>query len=124
MVANRVALAAFAASAVVQYNDPDPWPWILIYGAGAVACALAERRPPAWPLPAAVGLVALIWSATLLPGVVREARFADAFARMEGDRPIVEETREALGLLLMAGWMAVLIAPLPWKGRGDSGGKL
>jgi hypothetical protein len=100
-------LAAFALSAVVQYNDPDPLGWILVYAAAAAACATGGRGPGRW-LAATVGAVALVWSLGLAPGVVGHGRISDAFARMEDHRPIVEETREMLGLALVAAWMAVL----------------
>jgi len=101
-------LVAFALSAVVQYNDPDPIRWILVYVAAAAACATGGRGTGFW-LAAVVGAVALVWSLSLAPGVVGHARLADAFARMEVHRPIVEETREMLGLALVAAWMVVLV---------------
>jgi hypothetical protein len=106
-IANLVMAAAFASSALVQYNDPDPWRWGAIYLAATGVCVWGRGPRSVWPL--AVALVAGIWAMTLAPVVVAHARFADAFAPMSGDQPIVEQTREMLGLLLVADWMCVLL---------------
>jgi len=111
-------LLMFALSAAVQYNDPDPIRWIAVYGAAAAFCgaALAGRGSRVGPL--ALMLIALAWAALWAPGVLGRARFADIFAEMEVHDPLVEETREMLGLLIVATWMAVLA----WRGaerRGD-----
>lgn len=66
-----------------------------------------------------MGLVALAWAATMAPGVFAQARFADVFGRMHETRPAVEETREMLGLLLVAGWMGALAL---WPPRLDRAG--
>jgi hypothetical protein len=115
-VANAVMLAVFAASAVVQWNDPDPVQWMLIYGAAAAACAWALRRALPWPAPAAVGAVALAWALTLVPevlavpGVLGDPALWQVFSPRAMLSSAVEEARERLGLLLVAAWMAVLVA--------------
>jgi apolipoprotein N-acyltransferase len=96
----------FAASAVLQYNDPDPWPWILIYAAAAVVCALtAARRSRGQLAPVLVGLAAVLWAAWILarlPGGVDWPHLAES---MKASNPRIEESREALGLLVVSGWM-------------------
>lgn len=98
----------FLLALVAQYNDPDPLGWMAIYGAAAVACLLLlGGRLPRW-LPAFVGLVALIWAATLAPGVVGRVAPGDLFREVTMASPAIEEAREMIGLLIVASWMLVL----------------
>ena len=96
--------------AVVQYNDPDPVRWMAIYGAGALVSALAAfRARAAWVPAAAVGAVALAWSAYWASGVI--GRHVDVGEVVAVTRMIdtgVEEVRETLGLAIVAAWMAVI----------------
>src|SRR5688500_18603780 len=100
--------ALFAWAMLVQYNDPDPVGWMLVYGVAAVASARAAAARGGWWLSVAVGAVALGWATALLPRVLATPpELAEVFRyqmRMEG----VEETRELLGLALVAAWMTVL----------------
>ena len=101
--------AAFAFSAAVQWNDPDPIPWMAIYGAASAASAWAALRPAGYPwwFAAGIAVVALIWSLALLPQVLGKVRFRELFESWEMKSPRVEVAREAGGLLIVAGWMAV-----------------
>jgi len=108
-VANWVMLAAFIFSVVVQYNDPDPVRWMLIYGLAAVACMLMLLRRLRWHLPAAVGATALGWAASLAPHVNGKTTFGEMFQSFDMINTVVEEAREMGGLLIVAGWMAVLV---------------
>src|SRR5206468_7543300 len=67
---NLLMVALFLLAVAVQYNDPDPIRWMSIYGMAAVACGLSYRDKLHWSIPAATGLVALIWAATIAPRVV------------------------------------------------------
>lgn len=102
------ALFLFAAS--LQWNDPDPVRWVLIYTAAAAACVAALRRPRSWMLPGAVALVALGWAFALAARVVGQVELRSIFAEFKMTRsdPLQEEAREAVGLLLVAAWCAVL----------------
>jgi hypothetical protein len=100
----------FTFSVIVQANDPDPWRWMLLYGVAAGACLLAFRRGLRWWVPAVVGVIALIWSATIAPRVVGRVAFLDMFEEFEMKNAGIEESREMYGLLLVALWMAVLTA--------------
>lgn len=107
----------FLLAVVVQYNDPDPLRWMAIYGAAAVACLLLLRGGlPRW-LPALVGLVALVWAATLTPGVVGQVAPGDLFREVKMASPAVEEAREMIGLLIVAVWMLVLFVVAPRRAR-------
>lgn len=92
-VASALSALLFAYAAALQWNDPDPVRWMAIYGTAAVVAGAAAFRP----VPRAVGLalaaVALLWAATLVPGVVSEAALTGT-----------EEERELAGLLLVAGF--------------------
>jgi len=122
--ANLVAALVFSLSALVQFNDPDPARWIALYGSAAVVCLAALRRWRAAPaLALAVALVALGWAAALR-GVLRRIVFSDLFRAMKAETPAIEESREFLGLLIVAGWMIALaaVASRPsWSGRSDRG---
>ncbi len=109
-VASAVWALVFFASAVVQYNDPDPIQWMAVYGAAAVISAIAVFRPgrPAWGWPALVAAVAFAWAFSIVPRVVGKIGLADLFATMKAGTPAIEESREAIGLAMVATWMVVL----------------
>lgn len=107
-ILNYVMLAAFVLSVAVQYNDPDPLVWMLVYGAAAAACLLFALRRLPWAVPAAVGLVALVWLAALVPDVLGKVGFGEMFESIQMKDPRVEVGREAGGLFLIVAWMAVL----------------
>jgi len=104
-----VMAAAFALSVAVQYNDPDPLVWMAIYGAAMGVAIWAALRPRSylWWVPAAVGVVAMVWAADLLPQVAGRVRIPELFASWEMKNARVEVAREDGGLLIVAFWMAV-----------------
>jgi hypothetical protein len=106
-------LVVFLLSALVQINDPDPLPWIAVYGAAAALCAASLARRGSRAAPALLLAVSLAAAARLAPRVLASAEIADIFGSMKATDPLVEETREMLGLLIVAAWMAVLA----WRGR-------
>jgi len=112
--ATLVAAALFTLFAAVQYNDPDPVVWIAIYGLAAIASAAAGLRPrSSWLVPAIVGVVAALWSASLSTRILGAPMdIEQVFGTTRMINTAVEETREALGLLLVAAWMGVLT----WRG--------
>lgn len=107
-VLNYVMAACFVFSAAVQYNDPDPARWVAMYALAALACVLHVAGRRYWALPAAVGLIALVWAATLAPHVIGKVAFGELFEAFEMKDVRVEEAREMGGLLIVAAWMAVL----------------
>ena len=108
VVANVVMLLAFAFSVLVQVNDPDPLAWVTIYGLAAVGCALGMVRRGHWAFPALVGIAAAVWAAVIAPRVLGQVPFVDMFGAFEMENTGVEESREMYGLLIVAGWMAVV----------------
>lgn len=92
----------FAASAALQYNDPDPVGWALLY-LGAMALAVAAFRGFRWSRPLAFGLAAVcaVWMVTLAPGMgafIGRGDPALLAATMQAGDPVIEEAREFLGL--------------------------
>jgi hypothetical protein len=107
-VANVAMLVLFLVAAGLQYNDPDPMVWIGMYGLAAVASGLYAAQRLAWSFAASVGVAALVWAATFAPRVLGTASPGDLVRSMKAETPQVEESREALGLLIVAAWMAAL----------------
>jgi hypothetical protein len=113
-IASGTFAAFFLFSTVVQYNDPDPLRWMLLYGSAAVvsAWAAAARLRPLVPL--VIAAPALLWAMTLAPSVARQLpSLLDLTGSLKMMAPGVEETREALGLMLVAIWMAAIA----WRNR-------
>lgn len=107
-IADIVLLLMFTASVIVQFNDPDPFVWMAMWGAAALATGLALAGRSRWWIPAAVGVIALVWAATIAPRVVGQVPFKDMFGAFEMKSTGIEESREMYGLLMIAGWMLVL----------------
>lgn len=108
----RVLSAVFAIlfflCAAIQYNDPDPLQWMAIYGAAAViSTVVAIQGRIAWFWPAFVAGIALVWGLGLAPALGRIAP-NELMATMKAGSPQIEESREALGLFLVAVWMIVV----------------
>ena len=99
---NALMVALFVLAVAVQYNDPDPIRWMSIYGMAALGCGLAYRGKLHWSIPAATGLVALIWAATIAPRVVGKASLGEMFQSWEMHSELIEEEREMCGLLIVA----------------------
>ncbi len=106
---NGLFLAAFGASAVLQWNDPDPLAWMLLYGAAAGVCALWYRADLSLRLPSGLLIICLLWLATLLPQLFTIREWGAVFGSLQMQSESVEEVREAGGLLLIAAWMTVLM---------------
>lgn len=96
-------------SAVIQFNDPDPMKWTLLYGVGTVLAILHWKRHPGSTVgPVIVGVIALVWAASLLPNVLERPPSLRIFEGMDPDFPEIEEAREFIGLLMVGVWMGVL----------------
>lgn len=101
----------FLVFAGLQLNDPDPVPWMLVYVAISISCALvAFNKPAKWWLRGVTAAVG-VWMIYASPAFFRWAGggFPDIAGQMEDARPIIEETREFLGLLLAFAMMLVLL---------------
>ncbi|HEU4828663.1 MAG TPA: transmembrane 220 family protein [Gemmatimonadales bacterium] len=98
----------FLVAALFLYNDPDPVAWMGIYAAAAVTSFIgALDRLPRW-LPAAVGIVAVVWAGRLLPQMAGHVPLAELVRELEAATPIIQEGRAALGLVVIAIWMGAL----------------
>lgn len=107
---NIVMLFVFAGFTAVQWNDPDSVRWMLVYGAAGVACGLHLSGVLPWQFAGAVGASALVWAAIWAPGVMASAPVSQLFTTYRMMSPEIEEARELLGLLIVVGWMALLVA--------------
>ena len=94
----------FLLAAIVQFNDPDPWQWVLIYGLSALTCVGCLLGRSIGALCILVGVVALVWSLSLLPSIIGQVSFAEIFDSISMKTEGVEEAREIGGLWLIAIW--------------------
>lgn len=104
--------ALFLLAAGLQWNDPDPARWMAAYGlaaalAGAAALGHWGRLPNA-----AAALVFGAGFGMLLPSLFGAE--AAAFTSFNMQAASHEAPREAIGLLLCAGWCAFAAV---WAGR-------
>lgn len=96
----------FSGAAILQFNDPNPALWVAAYASAAgLATAAAFGRVHFWPSALSASLFAL-WALTLLPALLASESAAFTSFRMQS--PSHEESREAVGLLLCAGYAAWL----------------
>jgi len=105
-IASGLFVAVFLLSAAVQWNDPDPLVWIAGYlvAAGLSLAAFFGRISGSANAVAAIGFA--LWFLSLagsIPGAPTEA-----FTSFEMRAPDHEEPREAVGLLVCAGWTGLL----------------
>ena len=110
-VLNIVLTLVFLVFACLQLNDPDPIHWTLGYLAIAVSCALAAfGKYPKWWLWSVTAIIG-VWMLTASPAFFRwmNGGFPNITGQMEDSRPIIEETREFLGLLIAFAVMLYLV---------------
>lgn len=92
----------FLLFAALQYNDPDPLLWIFIYAYIAVLCLFAALNQYNKRLLLISGSIYFIGFLYLLPKdtiLITEPTLIFSQA-MTASNPMIEEAREALGLLL------------------------
>ena len=110
----------FLFAVAVQYNDPDPLRWMAIYAAAAATCALwLFRKLPLW-LPVATGVVALLWALDWGRTAWGGPSFFSLFEHWEMKSVPIEEAREMWGLLIVAGWCAVMSVAAVLRRRNAS----
>jgi len=108
-VASAVMAVLFFVCVALQYNDPDPIQWMAIYGAAAIVCTVHARRgrmPVAFPL--IVGVAALAWGVYVAGHIHGQFAWHHLAESMHAGTPQIEESRESLGLFIVAAWMAVV----------------
>lgn len=118
-IASSVMFLLFVLAMAVQVNDPDPLLWIALYGVAAALSGLAALgREDIWPVAAALSLY-VAGVAYLLPSLPDTSLDAFSSVGMSGERD--ELVRELWGLIICAGWMAVLLAHHWRSARGRDG---
>jgi hypothetical protein len=98
--------ALFLVGAGVQWNDPDPLAWIVAYLVGAGLSFHAGAGGRAFVASALASIVFAVWFATLAATIPDAPE--EAFTSFEMRETSHEQPREAIGLLLLAGWSALL----------------
>jgi hypothetical protein len=115
-VLDGIFAALFAISALLQYNDPDPVRWAVLYASAAAAAGLAAAgRPREWLTSIVAGACAS-WMTFLWDGMLAFARRGDwslLAATMQAGEPMIEESREFLGLAIVLGWCLLALATRP-----------
>ena len=109
-VASLAMAALFIWFTVLQFNDVDAARWMLLYGSAGVVSALAAFRP-SWsgPPAAAIALTALVWAIIVAAPILGQpVAWNQVFSSMRMIGPNVEETREAMGLLIVSVWTAAV----------------
>jgi hypothetical protein len=99
--------AVFVLGLAVQYNDPDPVFWMALY-AGVAVLSAGACLGRGWPRTTLVALI-LYAAITLywLPGLGQVR--PESFTSFQMKSPQDEVVREAAGLLLCTGWLALLL---------------
>jgi hypothetical protein len=109
-----IAAALFALSAVLQWNDPDPVAWMLLYAAAAILAGLAMAgRAPLAGLAVLAGVCA-VWMALLsgsMADFLARGDWSLLVATMKAGEPLIEESREFLGLGLVLLWSLLALLP-------------
>lgn len=98
----------FGAFAFFQYNDPDWYIWMILYGFVAIMSFLAiyNRFNNTVLIPAMI--IFILYFIYLAPSILEWIQSGQSISAMSDDRPYVEGTREAFGLLLGLGAMFLL----------------
>jgi hypothetical protein len=110
----------FLFFSALQYNDPDPARWMAVYGCAGVVSATAAFRPHGAALPAAaLAVVTLAWALATFAGVSGRVPLGEVFAAARMIDSNVERVREALGLVMVAGWSATVA--VRGRRRGPAG---
>ena len=97
----------FALAAIVQYNDANALRWMLAYG---VACIISLRFALGklhWATAAVLAGVCTVWALFKIP-LLSAGGFQHMLEEVQMNQAGVEAAREFLGLLIIAGWAAVL----------------
>jgi hypothetical protein len=106
-IVHGVLAALFALCALLQYNDPDPLRWALLYACAASAAGLAAVGRPQRLLSSALAGACLAWMSFLADGMaafVRRGDWSLLAATMKAGEPMIEESREFLGLAIVLAW--------------------
>jgi hypothetical protein len=81
-----------------------------IYAAAMIVSIMVARNGRIHvAAPLLVGLVGLVWAAGLAWGVPDLATYSRMFEQWEMKNTLVEEAREASGLLLVVAWMGIVV---------------
>ena len=108
-IASGVMAVLFVICVALQYNDPDPVQWMAIYGAAAIVSTIHAWRgrvPVAIPL--IVTVAAVVWGVYIATHIHGRFQWHHLAETMHAGTPQIEESRESLGLFIVAAWMIVV----------------
>lgn len=119
---NGIFIVVFIIFAALQYNGPDPYIWMPIYLYAALLCYLSVKGIY-YPLMYIAGLIVYIGYAAILffdnAGVTNwaEQHHAESIVQsMKATKPLMEETREFGGLLIVS---IVLLMNMAWLQKSE-----
>ena len=108
-IASGLMAVLFFICVALQYNDPDPVQWMAIYGAAAIVSTLhAWRGRVLVALPVFVAVAAVVWGAYIATHIHGPFQWHHLAETMHAGTPQIEESRESLGLFIVAAWMIVV----------------
>jgi hypothetical protein len=109
VIANILMTIIFAWFMYLQFNDENSVRWSIIYGASSIACLLYVIRRLPWHIPAAIGVISLIWSLSKIPELIgQDLPMHEVFGTMRMISFAVQDAREMLGLMIVFIWMLTL----------------
>ena len=98
----------FAASVILQFNDPGPAPWIAIYGACAIVAGMAAAGRP----PRRVALVVLVicglWELHYLSIGAWRVPITSLADEWHMKNASIVDGREFWALIWLGSWMALV----------------
>jgi hypothetical protein len=102
----------FLVGLALNLMRPDLFTWITIFGAAFLACILATSAHLHWILPTFLGVICLTMATILfsdLTGIISIAeRAAERAITLDPGDMEVQQLRDMISLVVVAGWMAVL----------------
>ena len=101
-IINILLASLFALFAYFQINDPDALSWVFLYGYVAVMAGMAAFNRTNWALLIPGIIIFALYFLYLTPSVVDWMSSDDSLVGVEmtDDKPYIEKTREAFGLLM------------------------
>jgi len=96
----------FLVGGIVQWNDPDPYVWIVAYAVASSLSVMALLGHVVILPNAVAAIVFGLWFVSIAASLVGAP--SEAFTSFKMQVASHEEPREAVGLVLLSGWSAIL----------------
>ena len=110
-LAHGIMALLFAASALIQFNDPNPFVWIVVYllAAGASALAALQKNSCARILGIIVGAAGALWEVHYLRLEAWKVPFFDLTQEWHMTSESIVNGREFYALIWIVVWMLVVV---------------